>query len=281
MRINRIEALVIISLLTACSSSPTPTSSPKLIGGQVATEGQFPSVVKFSACTAVKVGPKSFLTAAHCVGSRGEPGQPRILEAGTDIEIEYGLDSAHFATHSLRVAKVALHPDYLHFISSGPVPVPPPASSQPPDVALVSVEAETPSIGISAIDTTALGAGDKMILTGYGCEAAAANDPLNALAPRLKFHRTEVQTILNNYLIIRPTNADGVEGRGCFGDSGGPMFIEAAAAPHELRVAGILSFRARTAGIPSIALTGIARLDNDMEGHVGDWLTTALAAPVE
>ena len=78
MRCLKAFPLLALALTAACvGESPdveesTSSRADELVGGHVATESEYPSTVHTGGCTAVKVGPRHFLTAAHCLGTEAD-----------------------------------------------------------------------------------------------------------------------------------------------------------------------------------------------------------------
>jgi secreted trypsin-like serine protease len=193
------------------------STSDELVGGHVASESEYPSTVSVRGCTGVKVGPRHFLSAAHCFG---DPSMP-TLQVTTDNNAQ------NFQT--LTVASVNVHPEYTHCSAcSGDGSMS--DFGFRPDVALIIVQELTPSIPVAEIDPTTVAIGAPVTLTGYGCENGVGKPSGPA---RLKVGDTQaVDPLTLSGATSIPgtystTNGPGIDASApglCPGDSGGPLF---------------------------------------------------------
>lgn len=121
----------------ALTAAGAALAIPMLIGGKIAEEGDYPSIVRTtsqngSGCTAAVVGPNVLLIAAHCVGDgkwvqfNGKRSQP--------------------CTH---------HPDY--------------ADKYDRDFALCIIPTTPAPYSVVNTDHNYVKKGDTLLLTGYGC----------------------------------------------------------------------------------------------------------------
>ncbi|MFZ5889607.1 MAG: trypsin-like serine protease [Myxococcota bacterium] len=219
-------AIVAILSLVACSAEPgassehVSASDAPLVNGHVATESEYPSTVALIHdnvfCTAVKVGERHFLTAAHCMSN------PQSI---TQISVTPDNNLLNFV--NLSVVSVNNHPQWENCTScagDGSMS----DFGLRPDVSLIIVNETTPQIAAAVIDSTAVAVGSSVTLTGYGCEHV---EP----APPNRFKVGDSSTISPLDLDPAPTIPLGysttygpavVSGSPalCPGDSGGPLF---------------------------------------------------------
>lgn len=206
------RGLILATLATACApdgeSWRIDSQRDRLTGGVVATASDVPSAVVlgingYPHCSAAKVGPRHFLTAAHCVWSGSalhtyySPGAQLGVSASNDL-------SSGFQTATI----VATHVFPLWTQVTGGALAP----ERPADVALVVLDANTPGIEEGIIDLAPLIAGDGVILTGYGCEQGL-DRPFRSDGgtARLKIDRAEVlpaDAVLHAYSYIQPGQED-------------------------------------------------------------------------
>jgi len=190
--------LRILSILLLLWSS----SAAALLGGRIDDAGRYPSVVALGDgpnlhCSATKIGPDRFLTAAHCVvdtskgglddafrsghrlfiSNRVEPKVPEDLIAVTVREIRlhpsyeqalrrfYAYKESRLRDYRERYTgedlarrvRVLEHDD--HF------------TPRFPDLAILLVAEPTPNIPIAEVDCTPLHDGDSVEILGYGYES--------------------------------------------------------------------------------------------------------------
>lgn len=132
----------VFACVSIAHSSPLP--EPALIGGIVAQEGDFPSVIHISAgssrCTAAIVGPETILTAAHCVSDKKD-----ISPVMADFQV----------SNTVYRANCRHHPNYRGNYSF--------------DYALCKTSTPIIIKKYSSIDHQFVGLGKKVTLMGYGC----------------------------------------------------------------------------------------------------------------
>lgn len=165
---------------------------PTLIGGTPVDPADFPAVLYTSQggslCTSTLIGPRTLLTASHCVRDGG---------------------SASFTLAGRRYSSVCKHhPDY--------------DENETADWALCYVSAEVVGIHFETLSMNRAipQVGDYLLLTGYGCtnsQGQGGNDGI------LRSGRAKVVQIpsAGDWDIV--TKGDVAL---CFGDSGGPAFYE-------------------------------------------------------
>lgn len=148
--------------------STVPLAHSFLIGGESANKDSLRATVWLNkSCTASKVGPKTFLTAGHCVfgDSQGRlladylPGRKITIATHYDVKKRVTVDEVHS------------HETYVNFIqdrirngkstSAGALVA--------FDIALISVTDETNDIEIAEPDYEPVLNDETIILSGYGC----------------------------------------------------------------------------------------------------------------
>jgi len=194
-----------ISIFFLISFVGLAQQSPRLVGGTTAGE-RFPSLFLFSElsenltdsfCTAAKISPGHFLTAAHCVlDTYGKSWYlPDHSKSGRTYTYSFGRDlSQPVSIFSLKIKKVHLHPLLQNCLNKGKYfPAQCTTEKIPnPDVAIVSVEPGTgPFFEAPALpfDFTPNKPGDEIILVGYGAQEDADITP-----PVLKYGYSKVAT---------------------------------------------------------------------------------------
>lgn len=269
--ISRLTSLILVaaaaSSLPACGGpelDAQETGQEALIGGARARTGMWDSALRigtvsvsrdgslFNArpgCTAVRVGPRHVLTAAHCVqvqsatARRGygtvrtgyRPGRLLIFTNAKDG------NSGPYAFEAIE--KTEMHPSWVAACTPScrwdvPTSVP-----FPPDVALITLAADLPdSIPTAVVDAIPLLMGERVTIVGYGCEVGVT---AGGLGGRLKYDLAQTQlpenTLMINQYVTTPGRAQGWADAGlCPGDSGGPLYRGHSAG--SLRVVGINAY---------------------------------------
>jgi hypothetical protein len=256
--------------LTACSVQPQDDEAPlagqdELINGHVATEAEYPATVSLGGCTGVKVGPRHFLTAAHCVSN------PQSV---TQVSLTARNDASGALT--LAVASANNHPQWescTECLGDGSMH----DFGLRPDISLIIVQQLTPEIPIAEIDATPVAVGSDITLAGYGCENIQPAPP-----PRLKVGDSEsidpldldpATTIPGGYVTsygyaVVP-NAPSL----CPGDSGGPLYRTGTN-----KVIGINALLSGHSG--GVVGNWFTRVDSQSRYDVHGWLSGLIAAPV-
>lgn len=172
-----------------------------LIGGHPDSDGRFGFVVSLAAgagrCSAAKIGPRTFLTAAHCVIDVPGGGLAPAFQAGGEVLISNRTAPGPDDYRRLRVTRTLLPPAFAaalgrlhayqqsqiadlrsrytgaaldarvhHLQSQSRI------SDRFPDAALVRLAEDTPEIASVAVARGPLAAGAAVVLVGYGCEQA-------------------------------------------------------------------------------------------------------------
>lgn len=226
-----------------------------LSGGDLDSEQRHPEVLALRAeqgfiCTAVKIGSRTLLTAAHCVvdARSGElmpafrpdaeisldnaPQQPSAASAMTAIVDQTLLPDAYreglakLADYRRRrLAELARHDSALpveqleqglsmryHF------------AERYPDVALIQLQTPTPEIPVRSVDFTPLTAGVEVELVGFGCHQLRRVGNSSAAERRSGWSRVIRVDAVNFFTEAgqRMQRAPSL----CPGDSGGPVLYQ-------------------------------------------------------
>lgn len=273
----------------------------RLVGGYPAGE-KFPAVFLFSEyrknftehfCTATKISPNQFLTAAHCVleSDKNSWYWPETSKPGRHFYYSFGRDfSQPNPIFPLTIRKVEINPllnRCLHKEKYFPAQCKP-EGIPTPDLAVVTVEPEegpffsAPSL---PLDFSPNQPGDTIIMLGYGLQENGDNQP-----PLLKYGYTKVASSEEMQKAVAGTvsELEGMPSEGFFfgslgslidlqfpnlgsGDSGGPVLKE-----FPYRIVGVNS----NAGCPNDAPPDcektsnsfFARIDSKTTIPVDKWL---------
>jgi hypothetical protein len=263
-----------VVVLVGCSASSqgdgeaVASRDDQLVGGHVATEAEYPSTVSLGGCTGVKVGPRHFLSAAHCFGDLSI----------SQLSVSADNNAQNFIT--LTVSSVVEHPEWLncttcagdHSMSD---------FGLRPDFALITVQELTPDIPVAVLDPTPVAIGDAVTLTGYGCENGVGQP---SGPSRLKVgdtHTVDPFTLSDAASI--PTDFNTTDGPAldpsspglCPGDSGGPLYRTGT--NKVVGINALVSFNGDT-GTP--VGNWHTRLDQQSRYDVYDFITNLINQPV-
>jgi len=220
------------------------------IGGTPVPPNGLPSVVTFDliSCTAVKVGPRQFLMAAHyiqpardlTVAHAGDP--LRILSHTLTGPAARTVGRAQLRSDSTRIRAVVIHPTYQKGIASAPEASEILTRPGLIDLALLEVDNDTPAIAAEPLRTTPLVANEPILMGGYGALNAASR-PRFQLRAAWKRVAPGSPGAPGNATLHYATDLD-ADGKshsmGWEGDSGGP--VHAVGPGNRLVVAGINSY---------------------------------------
>lgn len=162
-----------IALAVLAINQPT---SAFVNGAKRDTGNEFPGLLRLATigCTAVKIGPKVILTAAHCVW-----GDARA-SVGKKISIDNG-DKTAEATYDLSITRVVMHPSYhlhqLEWIAY--------ARSRSVDLALIFVQEESPAIPVAFLSDKSPAVNDVIVSGGFG---AKGEERFSKLSLELREH---------------------------------------------------------------------------------------------
>ncbi|NEV63370.1 trypsin-like serine protease [Thiorhodococcus minor] len=232
--------------------------SAALINGQLDRAGAYGAVVTIwrtqdSRCSAAKIAPRTFLTAAHCVIDVPSGGLAPAFRTGGQIRVSNAAIADWPSAEPLVVARTDLPPrferglrrlyayqqgliaDYRKGYSGAEldrrirlVHADSRISDRFPDAALVRVAQATPRIPVIPVRLAPLAAGAEVILVGYGCERVSdwRRGRSRRQAARRTWGRSRVIRVdsVNFYSFAGERLAGSATL--CPGDSGGPVLFE-------------------------------------------------------
>ena len=179
-RIKRSGPSSVIGAILALSMGSSVSQA--YIGGFRADPAQFPAsvrleikylkysedrVAEFRSCSATKVAPRFFLTAAHCVYE------------GVVLQITASTTNSGSAAIGLGVRRITIHPTYLNA----------PYSKGSLDLAVIEVKRDTP-YSVAPLADRPVGAFEKFYVGGYGFTSDLSDVGENAV-PGLQIWATE------------------------------------------------------------------------------------------
>lgn len=225
-----------------------------LIGGSQAAAYHFRSTVGIGGeCTAAKVGPKLFLTAAHCV-SLPRPGRfetvppdfpqndgvkPKYLP-GQSFVLNWGLNATDSQQSSVTVVRTSIHPSWW----ACPLCQNPTLSLDgAADIAVIEIAQLTPQIPEAVVDLDPVAPGQQVAKVGWGCEDHTNHAPGSIPLGRYKtadawvvaaaqiqlpdpvYTSDEIAKVGASYLITEGKDKNSARASLCLGDSGGPLYL--------------------------------------------------------
>ncbi len=249
IRLRFLAATLIVGMFAAF-----PVSA--LIDGTLDDARRYKAVVVLVAgasrrCTATKIAPRRFLTAAHCVANTSQGKVDQTFAPGSKIRVsnmlvpvgptdflQLHVERAHlppefeqalerlFAYQQKRIRQyrerytgVELEQRVRHVKSQNHI------TSRIPDLAIVQVREHSPKIPQARIDFGALAADEPVRLVGYGCERFEKRKGQGGVPPpnRRKWGETRVIRVdpVNFYTFARRMRPGAPSL--CPGDSGGPV----------------------------------------------------------
>lgn len=253
--------VVCVGSLAACSGSgfeggeDLGTLSDELVGGRLALESEYASTVMLAGCTGVKVGPRHFLLAAHCVHDYFNNTLWSSYLPGNTVWLANDHDDPYGSQRALTIQSTTMHPGW---VASCDVPcqVNVLDASHEADAALIIVNETTADIATASIDAATVAQGNRVVMTGYGCENGVGQ-PSN-VGPRLKLQGVpalsssallhpgsyvstaqDAADVAASYVITPGFLHDPSAASLCSGDSGGPLYRESGS---ELLTVGVNAY---------------------------------------
>jgi secreted trypsin-like serine protease len=167
-------------------------------------------------CTGSLIAPTIFLTAAHCIVTPYTP-------AGSQFYVSFASDLYAKGMKAIKATDVIYDPEYGHDVSNLH------------DLALVFLPRLSTN-GITPLslppahyldDLAAKGALSKTLFVnvGYGVSASRTGQPAYTYDGLRAFSKSEFSGITQTWLQLMMTSSTGLGGD-CYGDSGGPKFID-------------------------------------------------------
>jgi hypothetical protein len=273
-----------------------------LIGGTPATSDQFRSTVGFGdVCTAAKVGPRLFLTAAHCVAvprpGRNEPvpdpfppndGIGEKYLPGSPVHIEWGLNVDDPEQAEFTITRTSIHPSWWECPLCQE-----PSRNAAADIAVVEIADDTPEIPEARVELDRIAVGAPVVKVGWGCEVTTnlppgtrveldrykADDTEVIVPSEVQRHEPRISDeqlagIDGSYLITAGQDQNANDASLCHGDSGGPLYLADEA---DARVVGVNSdytFRGDQPDPGGISWTDWhTRTSLESLHGIGQWLT--------
>jgi len=197
-------------------------------------------------CTVAKIGPRSMLTAAHCLFDlrRGTPNA--LYQSGNLISLTYAnpKDRTRSAQGSFVVRSARIHPSYRNspLVGCGKSCTWEEAfGTDISDVGVVTFAEDLPEIPTARLQRSAPRLGSTVFITGDGCTAPGGARgagflwhetrviPATYLDHEGSFARSSIDTIDRGYVITPGMSADYFtlkKASLCPGDSGGPLYAE-------------------------------------------------------
>lgn len=193
--------LLLILMLSSCGpQKPVSQSDLLIIGGTPAKSGEFPETVALmrddkSICTGVAIGPRTVMTAAHCVESAN----------AANLKIFWGEDvNSADSGNTSSISKILLHPNLWNDYLSGN------------DLAVLTTADDLPGKTASIV-MDASHRLESLTLVGFG---VTSNQPNESTRGIKNWTTTKTRYISGNDLYAGNQISDT-----CQGDSGGPAFL--------------------------------------------------------
>lgn len=259
-----------VALLAGCAgesggSGDTERRAQTLIGGSPAAADEFRSTVGIGdVCTAAKVGPRLFLTAAHCVAVprpiRGMPvpepfppndGVSDDYLPGEPLLLHWGLDADDAEQAVLTIVETSIHPSWWGCpLCQDPIL----GLGGAADIAVIELAEATPDIPEARVELDSVEPGTPVVEAGWGCEERTNIDPATLELGRLKtaeasiipgsqirHHSSpltdgQVAQVDASYLVTAGRSQDEDAASLCLGDSGGPLYLPDTSDP---RIVGV------------------------------------------
>lgn len=171
-------------------------------------------------CTATLIGPKTLLTAAHCIKTGLDK---TFVIFYTALSCESGFDGTK---NSQRVSKISVHEDYVPSKSD---------KGGSNDIALITLQEPAPlNYPVYKIANPTDIKDSKLYFYGYGVIGSNAGG--SGILRKTSFSKEEFFVEIENKKIrVNQDHGTGI----CFGDSGGPSFVNIEG---EAQILGVTSF---------------------------------------
>ena len=226
-------------LLTFALTFLLAPSAHAVVGGQDATEGEYPYVASITidkafGCTGTLVTPRHVVTAGHCSSLTGAALATPIGQPGQLIDVQLDSIRAHQGEgQSAAVSKVLVHPDYVFLNDSSY------------DVAVLELTeaVDLPTVKVAGRGEESLWApGTMATIAGFGVTESGGDSPdvlQEAQVPITTdaYAANAYDSFENRTQIGAGFPEGGVDT--CQGDSGGPLFVPG---PGGFRLAGDTSY---------------------------------------
>lgn len=211
-----------------CGETAGPVDAPQFIVHGIPTAGAFGNVGALmfdfrgdgisgadQLCTGSLISETVFLTAAHCV---------QFLQAGSQLYVSFSENL--YPAPAMLIPALSYHFDPLYGHDS----------ANPHDIAVVMLPAGS-TTGITPLALPTAGYLDQLAAkgglskalffnVGYGDDATSTGRPGFFYDGVRKFSKSRFKSLQPNWLgLLMQTSATG-EGGDCYGDSGGPKFLE-------------------------------------------------------
>ena len=179
---------------------PIAEKDQDLIGGsQAAPYHKRATIYIQNGCTGAKIGDRFFLTAAHCVdNSLGGVSGSYAPGARMTISNSIVLD-ASAVYHQLTIAQTSIHPGWTAACDDGCGTVKVLDDEHAPDIAVIEVVEDTPTIPQEYVDLDPVPAGHWASKSGYGCEVS-----LGGPSPNPRRFKTENAQVIATADFIHP-----------------------------------------------------------------------------
>lgn len=273
---------VILGLVLASLAFAGPSD---IINGQRAEPGQFPFIVGIRGCTAAKVGPRHFLTAAHCMYSGPGAYHPAPIATIHASELP-----APMAISAARVVKAPVHPTWLEACrrirctgheTGGGNDTPGRA-----DIAMLVIDRDSPAIPVVKVLYEPVLPGTEVTLAGYGCTRGINTGGGDGLTygvtrtsgPDLLRHPGSLYASIadmtaQSFLITPGTKLDPAAPALCPGDSGGPLLTLVNGEWNLIGIASDYTFTGRYEATGAVPMTNLhTRVDDQSMHKVGEWV---------
>src|SRR6266508_2442943 len=197
-----VAGLAAPAAFAAAGPDPGPVTSPRVVGGQPATE-PYPFAVSLQTnrgdhfCGAALIRPNWVETAKHCV----------VDEAPSSMQVRVGSTNRTSGGTVARVSRIVLHP------------------SGSSDVAVVQLATSVPYQPIQIADAVPVGSAIRLL--GWGATCDPCNAPLPTILQQLDTTVLPDSRCGTGTPELCVSNVDGWRGA-CYGDSGGPAVIRVA-----------------------------------------------------